>query len=193
MEILDQIHQFSYYFLTFHFNISRHGIHSTSQTSLQQAACTATSSLHPCPLWLHTHTNNTVSEKKPLALCQECEVASEELVAHELKYMQTENIPHVNNDTKAAHGGRRPPSAHLEGRKTERAVSEWVVSSASAVAILWPRWQFDCLSHPLLYPAFLVVFNQQPPVLSERLPGCLTLWAALQRPLLAMTSVSSPH
>ena len=54
------------------------------------------------------------------------------------------------------------PSAHLEGRKTERAVSEWMVSFASAVVILWLRWQFDCLSHPLLYPAFLVVFNQCP-------------------------------
>lgn len=89
--------------------------------------------------------------------------------------------------------GHHPPSAHLEGRKTERAVSEWVVSFASAVAILWPRWQFDCFSHPLLYPTFLVVFNQQPLVLSERLPGHLMYWAALQRPLLAMTSVSSPH
>lgn len=76
-------------------------------------------------------------------------------------------------------------------RRRELSVSEWC-PFASAVVILWPRWQFDCSSHPLLYPAFLVVFNQWPPVLLERLPGCLTLRAAPWRPLLAMTSVLSP-
>lgn len=61
---------------------------------------------------------------KALALFQESEVASEELIGHELKQMQSENIQHVSVGTEAVHGGHHPPSAHLEGRKTERAVSE---------------------------------------------------------------------
>lgn len=86
-----------------------------------------------------------------------------------------------------------PPSFRLpQGEKDrELSVTDWC-----PLPVQWLLYDHaDSLTASLILSciqSFLLSLISGPPVMSERLPEHHTFWAALQRPLLAMTSISSP-